>query len=152
MVDCFSFSLLLGSNPSPPLICSRHFRHNQKPFNQTVVKARIQPLYQMATSIAHDSFLQKANTLYSFCLLMWRAWRHQGVTHVPLVPRVSRGSLKLCQECGFNSCVRVFFIPWGSREFYDHIWGIVTSNKSHGWNARFWLVERKNAALWLAEP
>ena len=27
--------------------------------------------------------------------------------------------------------------------------GIVTSQKSHGWNARFWLVERKFAALWL---
>ena len=24
-------------------------------------------------------------------------------------------SIKLCQECGFNSCVRVFFIPMGSR-------------------------------------
>ena len=24
-------------------------------------------------------------------------------------------SLKLCQECRFNSCVRVFFIPMGSR-------------------------------------
>ena len=24
-------------------------------------------------------------------------------------------SLKLCEECRFNSCVRVFFIPMGSR-------------------------------------
>ena len=24
-------------------------------------------------------------------------------------------SLKLCEECGFNSCVRVFLIPMGSR-------------------------------------
>ena len=39
-------------------------------------------------------------------------------------------SLKLCKECGFNSCVCVFFIPMGSREFYDHIWAFVTS-KSH---------------------
>ena len=30
---------------------------------------------------------------------------HQGFTR----------SLKLCKECGFNSCVRVFFIPMGSR-------------------------------------
>ena len=32
-------------------------------------------------------------------------------------------SLKLCQECGFNSCVRVFFIPWGHVNFmtiYGH--------------------------------
>ena len=27
--------------------------------------------------------------------------------------------------------------------------GIVTSHKSHGWNARFWLVEKTYAALWL---
>ena len=27
--------------------------------------------------------------------------------------------------------------------------GIVTSPKSHGWNARFWLVESKFPALWL---
>ena len=33
-------------------------------------------------------------------------------------------SLKLWQECRFNSCVRVFFIPMGSREFYDHIWAL----------------------------
>ena len=33
-------------------------------------------------------------------------------------------SLKLCQACRFNSCVRVFFIPRGSREFYDHIWAM----------------------------
>ena len=24
-------------------------------------------------------------------------------------------STKLCKQCGFNSCVRVFFIPWRSR-------------------------------------
>ena len=27
-------------------------------------------------------------------------------------------SLKLCQECGFNSCVRVFFIPMGHVVFH----------------------------------
>ena len=33
------------------------------------------------------------------------------VTYVPLVTRLySRGSLKLCEKCGSNSCVRVFFI------------------------------------------
>ena len=25
-------------------------------------------------------------------------------------------SLKLCEKCRFNSCVRVFFIPWGHVE------------------------------------
>ena len=36
-------------------------------------------------------------------------------------------SLKLCQECGFNSCVCVFFIPWGHVGFYAQIWAFVTS-------------------------
>ena len=36
-------------------------------------------------------------------------------------------SLKLCQECRFNSCVRVFFIPWGHVSNHAHIWAFVTS-------------------------
>ena len=36
-------------------------------------------------------------------------------------------SLKLCQECGFNSCVRVFFIPWGHVSNHAQIWAFVTS-------------------------
>ena len=36
-------------------------------------------------------------------------------------------SLKLCQECGFNSCVRVFFIPWGHVNNHAQIWAFVTS-------------------------
>ena len=43
-------------------------------------------------------------------------------THASLFMR-----LKLCQECGFNSCVRVFFIPWGHVNNHDHIWAFVTS-------------------------
>ena len=33
----------------------------------------------------------------------------------PACNQALRGSLKLCQECGFNSCVCVFFILWRSR-------------------------------------
>ena len=36
-------------------------------------------------------------------------------------------SLKLCQACRFNSCVRVFFIPRGSRGLKQ--W--VVTSKSH---------------------
>ena len=36
-------------------------------------------------------------------------------------------SLKLCQECRFNSCVRVFFIPWGHVSNHAQIWAFVTS-------------------------
>ena len=31
-------------------------------------------------------------------------------------------SIKLCEECRFNSCVRVFFIPMGSRGLNDGLW------------------------------
>ena len=57
--------------------------------------------------------------------------------------------LKLCEQCGSNSCVRVFFIPWGHVDNHAHIWAFVTSMGSHGLNARFWLVETIFAALWL---
>ena len=33
-------------------------------------------------------------------------------------------SIKLCEQCGSNSCVRVFFIPWGHVNFHDHIWAL----------------------------
>ena len=36
-------------------------------------------------------------------------------------------SLKLCEQCRFNSCVRVFFIPWGHVNNYAQIWAFVTS-------------------------
>ena len=39
----------------------------------------------------------------------------------------STRSLKLCEECRFNSCVRVFFIPWGHVSNHAHIWAFVTS-------------------------
>ena len=50
-----------------------------------MVQVRVQPLYSMASSLAHDSFLQEANTISYVHLLMSRAWRHLDVTHVPLV-------------------------------------------------------------------
>ena len=164
----------------------------------------------MASSKAHDFFLQEANTISHVHLLMSRAWRHSGVTHVPLVIKAPiamcwlkkwmltsiqcvfldfwdvrglgllfvvcacavglrgnrltgmRGtwgvvwrsahvptipftwlrranalvptahasnyqallSIKPCKQCRSHSCVRVFFIPMGSREFYDHIWAL----------------------------
>ena len=58
-------------------------------------------------------------------------------------------SLKLCKECGSNSCVRVFLIPWGHVNNHDHIWAFVTSMGSPDLNARFWLVDKISAALWL---
>ena len=193
----------------------------------------------MASSSAHDFFFQEANTISFVHSLISRAWRHLGVTHVPLVIQallamcwlkkkkkliltsiecvfldfwdarglgllfvvcacavVLRGNrltgmrgtwgvvwrsahvptipftwlrranalgptahasnyqalltrLRLCQECRFNYCVRVFLIPWGHVDNHNHIWAFVTSMGSPDLNARFWLVETIFAALWL---
>ena len=35
----------------------------------------------------------------------------------PACYQVLRGSLKLCEQCGSNSCVCVFFTPWGHVNF-----------------------------------
>ena len=46
---------------------------------------RLQSLYSMASSSAHDFFFQEANTISFVHSLISRAWRHLDVTHVPLV-------------------------------------------------------------------
>ena len=169
---------------------------------------RLQSLYSMASSSAHDFFFQEANTISFVHSLISRAWRHLDVTHVPLVIQAllamcwlkkwmltsiecvfldfwdARGlgllfvvcacavglrgnrltgmrgtwgvvwrsahvpmipftwlrranawaltthasnyqallSIKLCKECGFNSCVRVFFIPMGHVDKTTRLW------------------------------
>ena len=50
---------------------------------------------------------------------------------VPLVPRLyAVRSLKLCGECGSNTCVCVFFFPWGHVNIHAQIWGFVTPMRS----------------------
>ena len=78
------------------LIRFRHLYQFPIPFNQTMVQVRVQSLYSMASSLAHDSFRQEANPLHLLCVLKssW-AWRHLDVIHVPLVTRLYwRCSLK----------------------------------------------------------
>ena len=77
---------------------------------------------------------------------MWGTWGVVGWTaHVPTIPFTwlrranawtpsahasnyqALFSLKLCQACRFNSCVRVFFIPWGHVSNHAQIWANVTS-------------------------
>ena len=44
---------------------------------------------------------------------------------VPLVTRLyAVRLLKLCEQCGSNSCVRVFFTPWGHVNFDAQIWAL----------------------------
>ena len=97
-----------------------HFRHlcqYELPFNQTMVKVRVQPLHSMASHIAHDSFLQEAIPfLPLFSILKKCITNGRDVTRASHTSRLSPGftrSLKLCQECGFKPFVCVFFILWG---------------------------------------
>ena len=47
---------------------------------------------------------------------------------VPFVTRFyAVRSLKLCEQCGSNTCVCVFFFPWGHVNIHAQIWGFVTS-------------------------
>ena len=90
MVDCFSFSLFLGSKNN--CFFRRHFFSLWFTPDQTLVLHRIPPLHPVASSQTHDLFSQEANTLSLIHVLKHckkpRAWRHQGVTHVPLVTRL----------------------------------------------------------------
>ena len=69
MVECFWFSLLLGSKQCHFIFC-RYFFSCRFVFDQTLVIARIQSLYSMASSALYDSFSQEANTLSLLCVLM----------------------------------------------------------------------------------
>ena len=149
MVDCISFSLLLGSNHSS---CNSFFRLcslTPFPFNETMVTLRFQPLYSVASSSTYDFFFQEANTLYFKHVLNIqgvislgchiRPACHQGFTRfIKTMPRMWIQLL----------CVRVLY-SYGVTWILWPYMGIVTSHKSHGSNTRCWLVERKSAALWL---
>ena len=76
------------------------------------------------------------------------AWSHLEVTYVPLVTRLYAVIKTMWRMQIQLLCVSVLY-SMGSRVKPCPNMGIVTSHKSHGWNARFWLVERKFAALWL---
>ena len=113
------------------LIRFRHLYQFPFPFNQTMVKVRVQPLYSMASSIAHDVFRQEANTLYSLCVLKSsRAWRHSDVTHVPLFTRVHSRCSWLKKNDFFFKLVCVCSFP--------HVW----DPESRDANPALWLVER----------
>ena len=71
---------------------------------------------------------------------------------VPFVTRFyAVRSLKLCEQCGSNTCVCVLF-PMGSREHSCPNMGFCDVNESRVLNAWFWLVEKIFASLWLVSP
>ena len=79
----------------------------------------------MASPQTYDLFSQETNTLSSVHVL--NIVKTMGVTSLgphtrPACTQVLRGSIKLCEECGSNACVCLFFTPWGHVNFYDHIW------------------------------
>ena len=120
-----------------------------------MVSIRVQPLHSMASSQSHDHICQKAFSLSLFCVWTFQsikekkwAWSHLEVTYVPLVTRLHAVIKTMWRMQIQLLCVSVLY-SMGSRVKPCPNMGIVTSHKSHGWNARFWLVERKFAALWL---
>ena len=54
-------------------------------------------------------------------------------------------SIKLCEQCGSNSCVRVFFIPWvtwTTMTIYGHLWrqwGHMGYMRDSDWSRQFLL-------------
>ena len=100
------------------LIRFRHLYQFPIPFNQTMVKVRVQPLYSMASSIAHDFFRQEANTLHSLCVLIIK-----GVTSLGrhTRPTCHQAPLEICwlKKNDFfhgQTCVCLFSSPClGSR-------------------------------------
>ena len=119
-----------------------------------MVTVRVQPLHTMASCIPHVP--PRSNLLFTFIFYIKKlykswAWHHLGVTHVPLVTRFYAVIKTMWRMQIQLLCVSVLY-SMGSRVKPCPNMGIVTSHKSHGWNARFWLVERKFAALWLVSP
>ena len=93
-----------------------------------MVQVRVQPLYSMASSLAHDSFLQEANTISYVHLLMSRAWRHLDVTHVPLVTRLySTLSLK---KVDFDLHIVFFMDFWGCEGYGASFHGLRMRSRS----------------------
>ena len=94
------------------LIRFRHLYQFPIPFNQTMVQVRVQPLYSMASSIAHDFFRQEANPLHLLCVLKSsRAWRHSDATHVPLVTRLHSRCWLKNDFFHHQTYVRLLFSP-----------------------------------------
>ena len=150
MVDCISFSLLLGSNHHSLPIRFRHLCHFPFWSNQTMVQVRFQPLHSMATSITHDSFRQEANTLSWFRVLMQKNGRDIiRVSHTSRLYPGLHAVIKTMPRMWIQLLCACVLYSMGSREFPWPYMGICDVNKSHGRNTRFWLVETKFAALWL---
>ena len=137
------------------LIRFRYFWSFPFSFDQTMVSIRVQPLYSMASSQSHDHICQKAFSISSFCV-----WTFQSVKEKMGVTSLGRHLRPACTQ-GFHAVIKTMWkmqiqllcacvlYSMGSRVKPCPNMGIVTSHKSHGRNARFWLVERKFAALWL---
>ena len=150
MVDCISSSLLLGSNHPSFWFVFRQFFHVQFPFIQIMVRIMFQSLYQLASSLTHDFFRQEANPLSLSYVLMQKngrdlIWRSHTSRLYPglyaVIKTMSRMQIQLLCACVLYSM--------GSRVKSCPYMGICDVNKSHGRNARFWLVEKNVAALWL---
>ena len=96
-----------------------------------MVQVRVQPLYSMASSIAHDFFRQEANPLHLLCVLI-----HQGrdVTRISHTSRLLPGSTRdlLIKKWFFSRSNSVCACS------FPHAW----DPGSRDANPALWLVER----------
>ena len=71
----------------------------------------------------------------------------------PACNQASCGSIKLCQQCGSNSCVCVFFTPWGHVGLHAQIWAL-WRHISHVGSMldSDWLIPNFLRSDWLGPP
>ena len=137
------------------LIRFRHLRSFPFSFDQTMVSIRVQPLHSMASSQSHDHICQKAFSLSLFCVWTFQSIKKKKKKNGRDVTRASHTSrlypglytvIKTMPRMWIQllcACVLYSYgVTWTKTMGCD-------VNKSHGRNARFWLVETKFAALWL---
>ena len=148
MVDCFSFSLLPGSNhPSSdsfqlslPRLKSISSNRGHSWDSAITFHGRIHCIWLFPPGSKHRIFILPINV--------------KGVTSLgrhtrPACTQGFTRSLKTMPRMWIQLLCACVLYSMGSREFLWPYMGICDVNKSHGWNARFWLVETKFAALWL---
>ena len=121
----FSHSVCFLDLTTLLLIRFRHLYQFPFPFNQTMIKVSVQPLYSMAPSTAHDFFCQEANTLSSFCVLMSKG-----------VMSLGRHTRPACNQGLLEIYLKRWFWPQYSAFFMDFRWCEGSGASFHGLRMR----------------
>ena len=86
-----------------------------------------QPGSRFVFSLNHKNDVSLYHCVFFLTFGMRGVWGYFSWFATSRLSPGSTRSLKLCEKCGFNRCVRVFFIPWGHVNNHAQIWAIVTS-------------------------